>query len=154
MRYIHPPQVVDNPSAPARTPMLTARALLLCTPLLALAACDVFTGSGHPLHVEGTVVSATTNQPVAGATVEIGWGGNIFVSETGSLPPRTTDAQGRFTARIEKMEGYAFPNCAAAGVRVTAPGYLMAEAGLEGPLDDETCTSGHATVTVELTPLQ
>jgi hypothetical protein len=135
--------------------MPTARALLFCAPILALAGCDLLTGSGGtPLDVEGTVISATTKQPIAGAKVEIGWGGNLFVSETGRLPPRTTDAQGRFTARIDRMEGYASPNCTAAGVLVTAPGYLEGRASLQGPFGDELCSDHRTTVTVELTPLQ
>jgi hypothetical protein len=133
--------------------MRTFRAVLLSASLCSFAACDIV-DSGRPLQVEGSVVSSVTGQPITGATVEIGWGGNLFVQATGRLPPRSTDAQGRFSARIEKMEGYAFPNCAAAGVRVTAPGYQEARAGLEGEGDDFSCESGRATVSVRMPPLQ
>ncbi len=152
MRYDLYPQLSTTTRAP-RNAMSSARPLLACVPLLALAACDVLGSDERPLHVEGTVVSAVTKQPVAGAKVEIGWGGNLFVSATGRLPPRTTDAQGRFTARIDRMEGYAWPNCTAAGVTVTAAGYAEARAGLDGPREDPACNSGRTSVSVELTPV-
>lgn len=132
---------------------LVRQALPIAT-LLALAACDVFGSDSRPLKIEGTVTAAFTNQPIAGATVSIGYG-NIFNGESGSLPDRTTDAQGRFTAQIDEIRGYAHVNCTAVGVTATAPGYHSnGIASIQGPEDDRSCESGRAQVTISLTPQQ
>ena len=130
------------------------RPLLASALLLASAGCDVLGSDNWPLRIEGTVTSSATHQPIAGATVSIGYG-NIFNGASGSLPARTTDAKGRFSARIDEIRGYAQPNCVAVGVNVTAAGYHSnGKASLTGPDDDRTCESGRATVAIELTPLQ
>ena len=108
----------------------------------------------QPLKIEGTVVAAFTQQPIAGATVSIGYG-NIFNGASGSLPDRTTDAQGRFTAQIDEIRGYAHVNCTAVGVTATSPGYHSnGIASIQGPDDDRSCESGRAQVTITLTPQQ
>lgn len=131
--------------------MRTARPILFAIPLLALTACDLTGSEDRPLKIEGTVVAAFTQQPIAGATVSIGYG-NILNGASGSLPDRTTDAQGRFTAQIDKIRGYAHVNCVAVGVMATAPGYSSHGGPLSGPADDPTCESGRATVTITLQP--
>lgn len=134
--------------------MRAACPLLFSTLLLASTSCDVLGSDNWPLRIEGTVTSSATHQPIAGATVSIGYG-NIFNGAQGSLPARTTDAQGRFSARIDEIRGYAQPNCVAVGVNVTAPGYHSnGKASLAGPEDDPTCERGRATVAIELTPLR
>lgn len=128
---------------------------LPCIALLAtVAGCDVVGSDSPPLRIEGTVLSATTQQPIAGATVSIGYS-NILNGASGSLPDRATDAQGRFTAQIDEIRGYARPNCAAVSVRASAPGYHDSGiASIDGPADDPTCMKGRGTVEISLTPLQ
>lgn len=135
--------------------MHRTRPLLPSLALLAsVAGCDVVGSDSPPLRIEGTVLSSATQQPIPGATVSIGYS-NILNGASGSLPDRATDAQGRFTARIDEIHGYARPNCAAVSVLARAPGYHdNGTASIDGPADDPTCMKGRATVDIRLTPLQ
>ncbi len=134
--------------------MRAARPLVFTALLLASASCDVLRSDNWPLRIEGTVTSSATRRPIAGATVSVAYG-NIFNGAHGELPDRVTDAQGRFSARIDEIRGYAEPNCVAVGVYAIAPGYHSnGKASLSGPDDDPTCQSGRATVAIELTPMQ
>lgn len=134
--------------------MRSIRPTLACAMLLALAACDI-TGSGHPLTISGTVRSAATAAPIAGARVEIY--SNPFIGEGYRMKTVETDAQGRYTARIEEQRSYAEPNCAAMALWVTAHGYAAGgpangRPGI-GSEQDPLCESGTVTVDVSLTPL-
>jgi hypothetical protein len=128
---------------------------LPCIALLAfVAGCDVLGSDSPPLRIEGRVISSATQQPIAGATVSIGYS-NILNGASGRLPDRATDAQGRFTAQIDEIRGYARPNCAAVSVIASAPGYnYNGTASIDGPADDPTCIKGRATVDIRLTPQQ
>jgi len=133
--------------------MHPSRAILLAAPLIALAACDL-TGSGDdPLHIEGAVVSSVTGQPVAGATVSIEFI-SILNESLGELPDRKADGQGRFTARVDRIRGYARPNCAVVWIEASAPGYSSRGSRLSGPPGDMACGSGRATTTIALSPLE
>lgn len=133
--------------------MCPFRVILLAAPLLALAACDP-TGSGdRPLHIEGTVVSSVTGDPVAGATVSIVFR-SILDEPLGELPDRTADGQGRFTARVDRIQGYARPNCATVAVEAVAPGYASQASRLSGPPGDPSCENGRVTATIRLSPLE
>lgn len=127
--------------------------LLRALPLLAaLAACDVLTGSEHPLEISGTVTRAGTTQPVANATVQVY---SRPVNGEGDYLMKTTqtDAQGAFTVRIEKQREYERPNCRAMEVIVSASGYANGSRHQLGTANDITCVNGTAIVDISLTPL-
>ena len=135
--------------------MYAPRTLLAGAVLAGLAGCMDITGSGHPIVFSGTVRNAATQAPVPNATVEVY--SNPFIGEGYRMESVKTDAQGRYTARIEEQRTYAKPNCAAMSMWVTADGYvaggpLPRGTGL-GTAQDPYCDSGSATVDVALTPL-
>lgn len=120
--------------------------------LAALGACDLLTGSGHPLEISGTVTRAGTTQPVANATVQV-YSRPIDGEDDYLMKTTKTDAQGAFSVRIEKQRKYERPNCRAMEVIVSASGYANGSRHQLGTDADRTCVSGIATVDISLTPI-
>jgi hypothetical protein len=72
------------------------------------------------------------------------------------LGAATTDAEGRFVARVTAPPGYAHPNCAVMRAQVSATGFETVDGANilpAGGSADGTCQSGQGTLAVELRPL-
>lgn len=118
------------------------------------AACSPL-GSGEDLVIEGSVMSAAGGAGIAGARVSLRYS-NPLTHESRLLRHSTvTDASGRFTLRVDRLEGYSFPNCSVLAVWVEAAGYNAGSGWMDPPSrEDPTCEEGRATTSVVLQPAQ
>lgn len=129
-----------------RQPLLirTSFNLALAAGLVAVAM-SCATEPEPRLRISGTVQSAATGAPIAGALVEL-WFGTYF-SPDRVLRDTTTDSSGRFVLEIGPPPGYSFPNCSTLHLEVKAVGFMLGLSGVGG------CPAGAWDTTILLTPL-
>jgi hypothetical protein len=125
----------------------------LLLPACVAPACSPV-GTGQDLVIDGSVTSSASGAGIAGATVNLRYEGPL-THESRWLQSTTTDASGGFTLRVDRLEGYAHPNCYVLGVSVEAAGHHPGSGALVPPSSsDPTCEGGRATASVQLQPAQ
>ena len=114
--------------------------------MLLLAACA--TEPDPALVVSGTVRSAATQAPIAGARVELRYRAP-FSPTTVFIATAPTRSDGTFSLEIREQPGHNFHNCSLLHLEVTAPGFIENSWVPIGGADSPACEAGE----VEVAPI-